>query len=144
MAPQFTLLSERQETGDLLQADRCWTDGCYGRAVNLVMLNSCLPAHSSWCRGGEEQRPSAVPAMTGPSPGHTSASRHMAPSSPCHSDVSIATHSFVLIAAVLAWLSLRGEIRTDPEVVSSRLLPGVSCTGWPKHTAITSTPPTHF
>jgi len=98
------LLSERQETGDLLQADRCWTDGFYRRAVNLVMLNSCLPAHPSWRRGGEEQRSSTVPAMTGPSPGHTSASRHMASSSPCHSDVSTATHSFVLIATVLAWL----------------------------------------
>lgn len=144
MAPQFTLLSEKQETGDLLQADRCWTDGCYGRAVNLVMLNSCLPAHPSWRRGGEEQRPAAVPAMTGPSPGHTSAHRHMSPSSPCQSDVSTATHSFVLIAAVLGWPSPGGENRTHPEVVSSRLLPGVSCPGWPKHTAITSTPPTHF
>lgn len=35
-----------------------------------------------------------------------------------------------------------GEIRTDPEVVSGRLLPGVSCTGWPKHSA--ATPTTYF
>lgn len=42
-----------------------------------------------------------VPAMTGLSPGHTSARHHMAPSSPCHFDVNTATHSFVLISVVL-------------------------------------------
>lgn len=123
------------ETGDLLRADSCWTDGCYERAVNLVMLNSCLPGHPSW--RGEEQQPADAPATTGPSPGHASVTRFPRP----HASLMSAQRHTHLSSLPLRWPG-RAPGERSAQIRRWFLVarcPPIACTRWPKGAAIAPT-----